>query len=185
MNLRNLHKISRLFCRGSCVIKCKNARKSDCLSYDTVQSLPYLDAVVHETMRRHSVISALERPCTKDYKLPNTDLVIKKGELIRMSNMGIFSDPDIFPNPQEWNPDNFSKENRASRSPYSFVAFSLGPRNCLAMRFALFEMKVAISYMVSKFRILPTAKTTKNVEVDPRHILGAAKGGLWVKFEER
>ena len=163
----------------------KKEADNDGLSYDTIQSLPYLDSVIHETLRKDPVISILERPCTKEYKLPNTDLVIKKGDIIRLNNIGISFDPDIFPNPDEWNPDNFSKENRANRNPYTFMAFSLGPRNCLAMRFALFEMKVAISHLVSKFKILPTEKTCKEVEVDPKSALGAAKGGLWIKFEER
>ena len=164
----------------------ENAKNnSDGLSYDAIQSLPYLDAIIHETLRRHPVVSFIERPCTKDYKLPNTDLVIKKGDVVRASNMGICFDPDIFPNPEEWNPDNFSKENRMNRSPYSFLAFSLGPRNCMAMRFAIFEMKVAVSHLVSKFKILTSPKTCRKVEVDPKHMLGAAKGGLYVKFEER
>ena len=93
--------------------------------------------------------------------------------------------PNIFLKPEEWNPENFLKENRGNRNPYSFMAFSLGPRNCIAMRFAMFEMKVAISHLISKFLVLPTSKTCKNVRVDPKHVLGAAKGGLWVKFEER
>ena len=163
----------------------EEAKSSGGLSYDTIQSLPYLDAVIHETLRRHPVVPLLDRPCTKEYKLPNTDLTLKKGDLIRISNIGICFDPDIYPNPEEWNPDNFSKDNRATRNPYSFLAFSLGPRNCLAMRFALFEMKVAVSHLVSRFKILTTPKTCKTVLCNPRHILGAAKGGLWVKFEER
>ena len=163
----------------------ETARKDGGLSFDAIQSLPYLDAVVHETLRRHPVVSALERPCSKEYKLPGTDLVIRKGDLVRFNNMGICFDPEIFPNPEKWNPENFSKENRASRSPYSFLAFSLGPRNCIAMRFAFFEMKVAVSHLVTTFKILPTTKTCKKPEVDPRSALGAAKGGLWVKFEAR
>ena len=164
----------------------ENAKKGGSkLSYETIQSLPYLDAVIHETLRRHPVIAALERPCTKDYKMPNTNLAIKKGDLIRVNNIGICFDPDIFPNPEEWNPDNFSKESRAGRNPYSFMAFSLGPRNCLAMRFALFEMKVCISDLVSKFRFVPCEKTCKNVQWDPKLILGGAKGGLWIKCENR
>ena len=163
----------------------RNADSTGELSYDIIQSLPYLDAVIHETLRRHPVISMLERPCTKDYKLPNTDLVVEKGMRVRLNNVGICSDSEIYPKPEEWNPENFLKENRANRNPYSFMAFSLGPRNCLAMRFAMFEMKVAIYHVVSNFKILRTAKTRTNVQVDPKHILGAAKGGLWIKFEER
>ena len=109
----------------------------------------------------------------------------KEGELVRVSNMGICFDPEIFPNPEEWNPENFSKDNRANRSPYSFMGFSLGPRNCMAMRFAIFEMKTAISGLVSRFKILPTDKTIRNAEIGPANILGASKDGLYVKFESR
>ena len=172
-------------CQETLFEEIENAKSGDRLSYDTIQSLPYLEAVIHETLRRHPVIAALERPCTKEYKMPDTNLVIRKGDLVRVNNIGICFDPDIFPNPEEWNPDNFTKENRADRNPYSFMAFSLGPRNCLAMRFAMFEMKVCISHLVSKFKILSTSKTCKNVQVDPKHILGAAKDGLWIRFEER
>ena len=164
----------------------ENAKENDgSLSYDTIQSLPFLDAVIHETLRMHPIAFVLERPCVKDYKLPNTDLVIKKGELVRLNAIGINYDPEIFPNPEEWNPDNFSKENRSKRNTYSFTSFSLGPRNCLAMRFALFEMKVAVSHIVSNYKLVATEKTVKNVQIDTKSIFGAAKGGLWVKFEER
>ena len=141
--------------------------------------------VIHETLRKHPVVATIERVCSKDYKLPNSNLVLRKGDLIQVNNIGISSDPDVFPNPEQWNPENFSKENRAKRSPYSFMGFSLGPRNCLAMRFAMFEMKVAVSHLVSKFKILPCNRTSKNIKVDPNSVLGSAKGGLWVTFEKR
>ena len=127
----------------------------------------------------------IERVCSKDYRLPNTNLVLKKGDLIRINNIGISSDPNVFPDPENWNPENFSKESRSQRSPYSFMGFSLGPRNCLAMRFAMFEMKVAVSHFVAKFKILPCDKTCRNVDVDPKSILGSPKGGLFVKLERR
>ena len=172
-------------CQDTLFEEIENVKKGGKLSYEVIQSLPYLDAVIHETLRRHPVVAALERPCTKDYKLPGTDLVIKKGEIVRMNTIGIFFDPDIYPNPEQWNPENFFKENRTERNPYSFAAFSLGPRNYLAMRFAMFEMKVAISDIVSKFKLVPTNKTTRTLRIDPKSVLGAAEGGLWIKFEER
>lgn len=158
-------------CQETLFEEVENAKMKG-LSYDTIQALPYLDAVIHETLRRHPVVAELDRPCTKEYKIPNTSLVLKKGDLIGINNIGICLDPDIFPNPEEWNPENFTKENCANRNPYSFLAFSLGPRNCIAMRFAMFEMKVCILHLVSEFKFLPTPKTNKNVEVDPKHILG-------------
>ena len=159
----------------------------DKLTYEELQSLPYLDAVIHETLRRHTIIAMLERICTKDYKIPGRDLVIKKGGLVRINNVGICMDPEIFPNPTEFNPENFSKDNRAERNPYSFMAFSLGPRNCLGMRFAMYEMKVCISSLVSRFRFFPCEKTTQpcNLKSSPDSFFGQADGGLWIKCENR
>ena len=65
------------------------------------------------------------------------------------------------------------------------MGFSLGPRNCLAMRFAMFEMKVCLSNLVLNFKLLPCDKTVKDVEWDPGSFLGEAKGGLWIKCEKR
>ena len=157
----------------------------DDLTYETIQSLPYLDAVIHETMRKHPIVALLERVCTKEYKLPGHDIIIPKGGLVRTNNVGICYDPEIFPSPNEFRPERFLKENRGDRNPYTFMGFSLGPRNCLAMRFAMFEMKMCISSLVSNFRFLPCERTVKEVEWDPKSFIGAAKGGLWITCEKR
>ena len=156
------------------------------MPYEVLQSLPYLDAVIQETLRKHPVIANLERLCTKDYKIPGHEYVIKKGDVIRVSNVGICYDSDIFPDPKKFNPERFLKENNTDdRNPYSYMAFSLGPRNCLAMRFALFEMKVCIINLVSNFKFVPSTRTVKDIEWNPRSFLGGAKGGLWIKCQKR
>jgi cytochrome P450 len=157
----------------------------DDLTYEMIQSLPYIDAVIHETMRKHPIFAWLERVCTKEYKLPGHELIIPKGGLVRANSVGICYDPEIFPNPNDFIPERFLKENRGERNPYSFMGFSLGPRNCLAMRFAMFEMKMCISSLVSKFRFLPSERTVKEVEWDPASFFGGAKGGLWITGENR
>ena len=162
-----------------------NSDEDDELSYETIQSLPYLDAIIQETLRKHPVAFMLERVCSKEYKLPGHDLIIPKGGVVRALNVGICNDPEIFPNPKEFKPERFLKENKGDRNPYSFMGFSVGPRNCLAMRFATFEMKMCISSLVSNFKFVPCDKTVLTVERDPKNLLGGPKDGLWIKCEKR
>jgi hypothetical protein len=43
--------------------------------------------------------------------------------------------------------------------------FGQGPRNCIGMRYALLALKVAVVFMLRKYRLVPCSKTTKEIEV--------------------
>ena len=83
--------------------------ESDISDYGTLQNLPYLDAVIHETLRMHPVIPNLPKICTKQYKIPGTNVVLKPGDMIEINAVGISYDPKYFPNPETFDPENFMK----------------------------------------------------------------------------
>ena len=91
--------------------------------YSTIQSLPYLDMVIHETLRMHSPAGLNSREASSDYSLPTTDLHLKKGQLITWSPNALHRDPAHWSHPEQFYPEHFSKEEKATRSPYAFQAF--------------------------------------------------------------
>jgi len=153
--------------------------------YNTILSLPYLDMVIQETLRFVSPIGGLTRACTKPYTIPGTNIHLKEDDVVIIPISGIHQDPNYYPNPEKFNPENFSKEAKASRSPYTFQAFGQGPRGCIGMRFAMLEVKLAACEILNKFTILPSAKTPEKQICDPGHDLGYFLGGLWGKVQRR
>jgi len=153
--------------------------------YSAIQSLPYLDMVVHETLRMHPPIPFLSREAGVDYKIPGTDVQLRKGDLVSYVASGLHTDPAHYSHPDQFHPEHFSKEEKAGRSPYAFQAFGQGPRACIGMRFALLEAKVALVAVCRKFTLSPGTKTQEPLKQDPVVGVNWPKGGLWVKAAKR
>ena len=85
--------------------------------YNVIQNLPYLDMVIHETLRYHSPVGTNTRVATKDYILPGTDIVFKTNDMLSFNTKRLHFDPEHWTNPTEFYPEHFSKEEKAARNP--------------------------------------------------------------------
>jgi len=108
-----------------------------------------------EILRMHPPVQRLERKCTQDYTMPGASFTIPKGMMVGIPVDSIHYDPKYYQNPEQFDPEHFSAENKANRSPYAYLPFGTRPRNCIGMRFALVEVKVALSYFIYNFQVAP------------------------------
>ncbi|KAJ0175194.1 hypothetical protein K1T71_009335 [Dendrolimus kikuchii] len=178
---RNLDVQDKLIAEIDDVISKHNGQ----ITYECLTDMVYLDKVFKETLRMYSIVDPLQRNAVADYKVPGTNVVVKKGQTILVSPRGIHKDPSLYPEPEKFDPERFSTENSANRHPCAYMPFGIGPRNCIGMRFAQTQSRVCIAKLLSKFRIEPSTNTQKKMEYEPNRLLIAPAGGIYVNIVKR
>ncbi|XP_066997652.1 cytochrome P450 9e2 isoform X2 [Anabrus simplex] len=127
--------------------------------YEALQDMPYLENVLFETLRKYPPVARVDRTCTTNYTLPGTDVTLDVGYAVAIPVMGLHYDPQYFPEPDLFNPDRFLPEEKLKRSPYVYMPFGAGPRNCIGTRFALMSTKIAMVHLLKGFVVKPSPKT--------------------------
>jgi cytochrome P450 family 6 len=130
-------------------------------------------------------LTMIERVCVKDYKIPDSDFVVPKGMIVQIAGTSFMTGNKFFPNPEKFDPDNFGPEKKSSRSPYAFLAFGQGPRNCVGKRFGMLQVKSGLVRLVSNFRMMTCKKTVEQLVPDPLSMSQMPKGGIWIKIQKR
>ncbi|KAJ0175190.1 hypothetical protein K1T71_009331 [Dendrolimus kikuchii] len=155
------------------------------VTYECLADMVYLDKVFKETLRMYSIVEPLTRNAGAEYKVPGTDIVLKKGQTVIVSPKGIHYDPTLYPEPEKFDPERFSVENSANRHPCAYMPFGVGPRNCIGMRFAQTQSRVCIAKLLSKFRVEPSKNTKRELKYDPKRSIVGPSGGIHLNVVKR
>ena len=71
--------------------------------------------------------------------------------------MFCFSSPFVLLSLGMWS--RFKEEEKEKRPPLAHIPFGMGPRNCIGMRFALLEAKLAFITILSKYKFVRAPET--------------------------
>ncbi|PPQ99410.1 hypothetical protein CVT24_005397 [Panaeolus cyanescens] len=114
--------------------------------------LPYIDAVLKETMRWHTVVPfGVAHMSTEDDEYDG--YFIPGGTVVMGNSWSILNDPAVFENPSAFNPDRYFK-NPNLRHPHE-AAFGYGRRICPGRFFSDHNLFAITSSVLSVFDILP------------------------------
>lgn len=148
-----------------------------------INEMKYLERVLKESQRLYPSVPLIARYIHED--LPLSDgYVMPKGTQCTLLITALHKDPKVWPNPDKFDPDNFLPDAAANRSPYAYVPFSAGPRNCIGQRFAMLEMKCCISKIIRKFKLSPSPNPEDEARIVAELVLISANG-INVQVEAR
>ncbi|KAL4658230.1 cytochrome P450 3A27-like isoform X2 [Arapaima gigas] len=134
------------------------------ISYEELMQMEYLDMAINESMRLWPLAPRIERACKQTVEIHG--VTISSGTLVVVPVYVLHRDPKIWESPETFRPERFSKENKDSIDPYTFLPFGTGPRNCIGMRFALMVVKLAIVKMLQNFDFKTCKETQIPLEVN-------------------
>ncbi|BFZ16365.1 hypothetical protein BsWGS_19404 [Bradybaena similaris] len=150
-------------------------------NYDNVQNLAYMDMCINETMRLYPPAFFIDRVCAEDTTVHG--ILIPKNMAVSFPVYALHRDPEIWSEPEKFQPERFSAENKDCHHPYAYLPFGNGPRNCVGMRLALMELKIALTYILKVFTPVVCEKTVYPIKLKKLQLI--AEDGLWVKFSAR
>uniref|UniRef100_A0A182PZA5 Uncharacterized protein n=1 Tax=Anopheles epiroticus TaxID=199890 RepID=A0A182PZA5_9DIPT len=159
------------------------------LTYDALQKMRYLDMVVSETLRKWPPTPATDRKCNQDYKVtdvsPNVDIMIPKGATISIPIVGLHFDPRFYPDPDRFDPERFNDDNKHNIPLGAYLPFGIGPRNCIASRFALMEVKAIVYHLLLHYEFKRSKRTAVPLKLAKGFISMKAENGIYLYLSPR
>jgi cytochrome P450 len=150
---------------------------------EELSKLPYLEAAIKESLRLYM---------TAIHRTPNRSTTLSDGTFVPLGTYAIVSAyasarmASVWgPDAEEYRPERFIDEDIGKLkvvSPFKFISFIGGPRQCLGIRFAMLEMKTAMATLMNRFD-LETVEDPFSITYDFSLVL-PVKGDLIVNVRE-
>lgn len=89
---------------------------------------------VLEVLRKFPPLPFIFRECVQDYRIPNTDVLLEKGSRVLIPIKCIHYDREYYEDPDKFDPERFSSENKNEIQQIAYLPFGEGPRICLGTK---------------------------------------------------
>jgi cytochrome P450 len=138
----------------------------DFVSKTMVAQMPYLDAVIKESMRLYPVAPFVVRKLTADITIPGeeaSDTTIPESTFACVWIYALHRNPKLWHLPEEFLPERWLDPKLRERDagqyePGAYIPFAMGPRNCLGRPLAQVILRVLLARILNRYSV-----------VDPRY----------------
>ena len=129
----------------------QNAKPDEPLPYDRLERLPLTEMAFKEAMRISPPVPSIPRRAVRDFEF--NGFHIPGGTAVSISPLYTHHMPDVWPQPERYDPMRFSEAASRDRHKFAFVPFGGGAHMCLGLNFAYMQAKCFAWHFLSRFRV--------------------------------
>jgi cytochrome P450 len=128
------------------------AKTGGVLTYEALADLETIELVFKESLRLIPPVPSMPRRALKDFVFMNHH--IPAGSHVGINPMITHRLPDVWPEPEKFDPLRFTAENSKGRHKYAWVPFGGGQHMCLGLHFAYMQVKSFFFHLLDENRIV-------------------------------
>lgn len=134
--------------------------------------LPYLEAVIKETMRMYPILPLIPRESLDRLVLNGYE--IKPKTIVYVNVLAIHRDPRVWENPDEFLPERFlDNDIQYKGHDFEYIPFGTGRRICPGMNMAVTTLELVISNLLYSFDWeLPPGMKKEDIDTEDGHVEG-------------
>ena len=144
------------------------------------REMPYLDMVLDEVLRLYPPAWIGPRRAVREFEFGG--YTVPRGAYVNYCSWASHRIPEVFPDPEAFLPERFTRERKAALPRGAYVPFGGGSRICIGKRFGQTEVKLVATMLLQRLRARRPARPHDDGPPDADAL---ARGGLRMRVDER
>ena len=139
-------------------------------TFERLHGLDLTRRVIDETLRLYPSFWMMDRMAIEDDRVG--DVMVPAGTMVLIYLYGLHRNPAVWEDPETFDPDRFTPDERRGRSPFAYLPFGGGPRKCIGSSMAIAQMLLVLAGLVRRYEF--ELVSPDSVGIQPMMILHPA-----------
>ncbi|HEX7279102.1 MAG TPA: cytochrome P450 [Solirubrobacterales bacterium] len=144
------------------------------------KEMPYLEMVLDEVLRLYPPAWIGPRRAVREFEFGGC--TVPKGAYVNYCSWASHRLPEVFPQPEAFIPERFTRERKAALPRGAYVPFGGGSRICIGKRFGQTEVKLVATKLLQRLRVESLPGRTMTIRQMPTL---SPRGGLKMRILSR